>query len=65
MTHFSTPLRDIPKTDFSQLERYWNDPEFARRMDAEHARQRQLNNGKMTAGIAKYRAKQLNEEWNG
>jgi hypothetical protein len=49
-----------PVTDnlFPMLNRYWNDAEYRRRMDAEAAHAHALSMAAMDRGIAAYRARQ-------
>jgi len=49
-----------PVTDssFPMLNRYWTDPAYRRRMDAEAAHANELSMAAMDRGIAAYRARQ-------
>lgn len=57
MTPFSPPRKDITQSDFKNIERYWNDADYRKRVDAEVAHNRKLTNDIITAGLEKYRAK--------
>lgn len=60
-------MRDA-HTSFTTLERYWNDPDFRARLDAETQANRDRANAAIDAGLAKHRAAQearLSNEGNG
>ncbi len=51
MTPFATPLRAFRGIKFGEIERYWSDPEYRLRIDAETAHQRELTHRKLDAAL--------------
>jgi hypothetical protein len=48
----------VTDSSFPMLNRYWTDPAYRRRMDAEAAHANELSMAAMDRGIAAYRARQ-------